>query len=43
MYTDGNSPALPSFYNRLGFGPIAIVLDWGGDGTAKVILRRDLR
>lgn len=42
-YTDGNSLLLPSFYNRLGFGPIAIVPDWGGDGTAKVMLRRDLR
>ena len=42
-YTDGNSLLLPSFYNRLGFRPIAIVPDWGGDGTAKVMLRRDLR
>ena len=43
LYTDGNSPALLSFYNRLGFRPISIVPDWFGGGTAKAILRRDLR
>ena len=43
LYTDGNSPALLSFYTRLGFRLVSVVPDWFGDGTAKAILRRDLR
>ena len=43
LYTDGNSPPLLAFYKRLGFRPISVVPDWFGHGTAKAMLRRDLR
>jgi ribosomal protein S18 acetylase RimI-like enzyme len=42
LYTNGHSPALLTFYRRLGFRLVAVVPDWFGDGSAKAIFRRDL-